>query len=141
MRQHHGGCRPLQGLSSLEDRLAPVYDRLGLAPGQLEALTGIRERRWWDRGFRLSEGAIRAGRELRLRIDGEPAGSTVTQELADLSATGFPVTIGANPVYEEQQLDGDVFEVVALGGSLSDLKQRGFERYFAAKFALRLKGP
>ena len=48
---------------ALEDRLAPVYDKLGLAPGQLEALTGIRERRWWDRGFRLTDGAIRAGKK------------------------------------------------------------------------------
>lgn len=49
--------------AALEERLAPIYDRLHLPPGQLEALTGIRERRWWDPGFRLSDGAIRAGRK------------------------------------------------------------------------------
>lgn len=48
---------------SLEARLAPVYERLRLPAGQLEALTGIRERRWWDPGFKLSEGAARAGRK------------------------------------------------------------------------------
>ena len=44
----------------LEQRLAPVYETLHLQPGQLEALTGIAERRFWDTDFRLSEGAIRA---------------------------------------------------------------------------------
>ncbi|MBI5209965.1 MAG: 3-oxoacyl-ACP synthase III [Elusimicrobia bacterium] len=45
---------------SLEERLAPIYRRLGLQPGQLEAFTGIRERRWWDAGFALSQGASAA---------------------------------------------------------------------------------
>lgn len=47
----------------LESRLAPVYDKLHLQPGQLEALTGIAERRFWDVDFRLSEGAISAGQK------------------------------------------------------------------------------
>ena len=33
---------------SLEERLAPVYDKLNLALGRLEMMTGIRERRFWD---------------------------------------------------------------------------------------------
>jgi acyl-CoA:acyl-CoA alkyltransferase len=45
----------------LELRLAPLYEKLHLQPGQLEALTGIGERRFWDRDFRLSQGAIAAG--------------------------------------------------------------------------------
>ena len=49
--------------AALESRLAPVYRALGMQPGQLEALTGIRERRWWDPGFKLSAGAVRAGRK------------------------------------------------------------------------------
>ncbi|MBI5881920.1 MAG: 3-oxoacyl-ACP synthase III [Elusimicrobia bacterium] len=36
---------------------------LGIQAGQLEAFTGIRERRWWDPGFRLSDGAAAAGRK------------------------------------------------------------------------------
>ncbi len=47
----------------LEDRLAPVYETLHLQPGQLEALTGIAERRYWDPDFQLSQGAIRAGKK------------------------------------------------------------------------------
>jgi 3-oxoacyl-[acyl-carrier-protein] synthase-3 len=48
--------------SELEARLRPVYDALHLSPGQLEALTGIVERRWWEEGYRLSEGAVVAAR-------------------------------------------------------------------------------
>jgi 3-oxoacyl-[acyl-carrier-protein] synthase-3 len=32
-------------------------------PGQLEALTGISERRWWDQGYALSDGATAAARK------------------------------------------------------------------------------
>src|SRR6516162_4955355 len=46
----------------LESRLGPVYDALHLGPGQLEALTGIAERRWWEEGYRLSDGAVAAAR-------------------------------------------------------------------------------
>lgn len=47
----------------LEERLESVYRRLHLQPGQLEALTGIRERRFWPRDFKLSRGAIEAGQK------------------------------------------------------------------------------
>ena len=49
--------------SSIEERLAPLYRRLFLQPGQLEAWTGIRERRWWDPDFPNAEGARRAARK------------------------------------------------------------------------------
>ena len=49
--------------AALEDRLAPVYDALRLPPGQIEALTGVRERRFWDAGQRMADGAARAGRK------------------------------------------------------------------------------
>ncbi len=41
--------------TELEHRISPVYKALHIAPGQLEALTGIRERRWWKPGhlFRM----------------------------------------------------------------------------------------
>lgn len=47
----------------LESRLAPMYDKLHIVPGQLEALTGISERRWWDEGYLLSDGAATAARK------------------------------------------------------------------------------
>ncbi len=49
--------------SELEARLEPLYRALHFAPGQLEALTGIRERRWWEPGYPLSHGAIAAGKK------------------------------------------------------------------------------
>ncbi len=45
----------------LEYRLAPVYDKLHLKKGQLEALTGIYERRFWDPGYKMADGAAKAG--------------------------------------------------------------------------------
>ena len=49
--------------AELEERLAPVYRRLLIQPGQLEAWTGIAERRWWHPDARLSVGATSAARK------------------------------------------------------------------------------
>jgi 3-oxoacyl-[acyl-carrier-protein] synthase-3 len=46
--------------AELERRLADLYSALHFSEGQLEALTGIRERRWWEEGYRVSDGAIAA---------------------------------------------------------------------------------
>lgn len=46
----------------LEARLEDLYVTLRLPRGQLEALTGIVERRWWEPGYRVSDGAIEAAR-------------------------------------------------------------------------------
>jgi acyl-CoA:acyl-CoA alkyltransferase len=48
---------------ALEERLEPLYRRLHLQVGQLAALTGIRERRYWPAGHTMAEGAARAGRK------------------------------------------------------------------------------
>ncbi len=47
----------------LENRLEPLYKALNFRKGQLEAITGISERRFWDEGFRVGEGAISAGKK------------------------------------------------------------------------------
>jgi 3-oxoacyl-[acyl-carrier-protein] synthase-3 len=47
----------------LEARLRPVYEALRLSEGQLEALTGIAERRWWEPGYPPSRGAVLAARK------------------------------------------------------------------------------
>jgi len=49
--------------AELESRLEPLYKTLHFTPGQLQALTGIRERRWWEPGFPLSRGAAAAGKK------------------------------------------------------------------------------
>ena len=58
--------------AELEERLAPLYARLRVQPGQLEALTGIEERRWWEAGTPLSRGATTAARRA-LAAAGVPA--------------------------------------------------------------------
>jgi 3-oxoacyl-[acyl-carrier-protein] synthase III len=49
--------------AELEERLAPVYRKLNIHPGQLEAWTGITERRWWHPDARLSAGGTAAARK------------------------------------------------------------------------------
>ncbi len=49
--------------TELEARLRPVYQALRMPEGQLEALTGISERRWWEPGYPVSQGAIAAARK------------------------------------------------------------------------------
>src|SRR3954447_3941076 len=56
----------------LEARLRPVYQALHLPEGQLEALTGIVERRWWEPGFPLSQGATLAARKALARSNVRP---------------------------------------------------------------------
>ena len=41
----------------LENRLEPVYKKMRINPGQLEALTGIYERRYWPTRHSMHEGA------------------------------------------------------------------------------------
>lgn len=48
--------------STLEEQLAPTYRALHLAPGQIEALTGIRARRYWPPGTSMADRAAVAGR-------------------------------------------------------------------------------
>ncbi len=48
----------------IEDRLEPLYDKLHFPKGQLTALTGIGERRFWDPGYPISAGAVEAGKRV-----------------------------------------------------------------------------
>lgn len=59
--------------TEIEQRLAPLYQRLGLAPGRLELMTGIRERRLWPPGTKPSEAAILAGRQALGKGGWDPA--------------------------------------------------------------------
>jgi 3-oxoacyl-[acyl-carrier-protein] synthase-3 len=45
---------------SLEERLAPIYNKFSLSYGRLEMITGIRERRFWDDGITPSQASIKA---------------------------------------------------------------------------------
>ena len=59
--------------AELEARLAAFYEALRIPPGQLEAITGIVERRWWEPGYPVSRGAAAAARHAleaaRMRAD------------------------------------------------------------------------
>ncbi len=55
----------------LEDRLAPVYERLKLPHGRLELMSGIKERRFWGNGMTPSSAAAMAGKKA-LDISGVP---------------------------------------------------------------------
>ncbi len=57
----------------LEHRLEPLYAALHLQPGQLEAITGIRERRWWEQGYPMHRGATLAGRKAMAAAGFDPS--------------------------------------------------------------------
>lgn len=57
---------------NIEERLAPVYDRLKLPPGRLELMSGIRERRLWQPGTKPSEAAALAGHEVLTKGEVDP---------------------------------------------------------------------
>jgi 3-oxoacyl-[acyl-carrier-protein] synthase III len=58
--------------TALEERLAPAYKELGIPLGQLESMTGIRERRFWNPGQSMADGAAKAGRKALEASDIDP---------------------------------------------------------------------
>ncbi|CUR60482.1 3-Oxoacyl-(Acyl-carrier-protein (ACP)) synthase III domain protein [metagenome] len=46
--------------AELDERLAPTLKRVGLRPGLLERLAGIKSRRWWEAGTTFVDGAATA---------------------------------------------------------------------------------
>lgn len=47
----------------LEEKLMPFYNAMGFELGQLEALTGIKERRYWEKDHKLGDKAAIAGQK------------------------------------------------------------------------------
>ncbi|MDY0376690.1 MAG: 3-oxoacyl-ACP synthase III [Desulfobacterium sp.] len=47
----------------IEAKLAPFYESVGFGKGQLEVLTGIKERRFWDKEHTLAQGSALAGKK------------------------------------------------------------------------------
>jgi acyl-CoA:acyl-CoA alkyltransferase len=54
--------------ASLEDKLAPIYEKLKIPFGTLERLTGIKTRRFWDKTVRPSEVATAVAKQVLERI-------------------------------------------------------------------------
>ncbi|MBL0713224.1 MAG: 3-oxoacyl-ACP synthase III [Desulfosarcina sp.] len=95
----------------LEARLAPLYDALHLKPGQMEQLTGIQESRYWDPDFKLSQGAIRAGRKALEKADLDAAhvgmlvyGAVCRENLEPATACAVADGLGIGP-------DAQVFDI------------------------------
>jgi len=66
-----GYCLPEEVISSqqIEQRLAPLYERLRLPAGRLELMSGIRERRLWPAGMLPGDKSIESG-ELAIEAAG-----------------------------------------------------------------------
>ena len=56
----------------LEEQITPVYEALNIPAGYIERLTGIRERRWWDEGVRVSQASSWAGERALENADVKP---------------------------------------------------------------------
>ena len=91
---------------ALEERLAPLYDRLGVRVGRLELMTGIRERRLWSAGTRPSDAAAIAGRRA-LEACGLPAACIGALAHAAVSRD-FLEPATASVVHRELGLPGHV---------------------------------
>ncbi|MFT5727553.1 MAG: 3-oxoacyl-[acyl-carrier-protein] synthase III [Desulforhopalus sp.] len=56
----------------IETRLAPVYERLNLPAGRLELMSGIKQRRFWEKGTKPSQAATMAGKKVLNNADIDP---------------------------------------------------------------------
>ena len=45
----------------IDEQLAETYERLGVRPGLLESVAGIKARRWWPEDVTFDDAAARAG--------------------------------------------------------------------------------
>ncbi|NNJ09114.1 3-oxoacyl-ACP synthase III [Chloroflexales bacterium ZM16-3] len=79
----------------LEDQIGETMSRLGVPKGRLEALSGIRERRFWDEGTRPSEAATLAGRKAIAAAEIDPGeigiiiNTSVCQDFLEPSTSVF----------------------------------------------------
>lgn len=90
--------------TAIEARLGPLYAELRLLPGQLEALTGIRERRFWPPGQRMAPCAAKAARKALAEADLSPGelGAVIyagvcRDDLEPATACAVADAIGAPP--------------------------------------------
>ncbi len=89
----------------IEEKLAPFFETVGFVPGQLEALTGIKERRFWDVDHTLGEHAAVAGQRAidEAGIDPKDIGALcfcgVGQDgFEPATACGIADTLGLSPM-------------------------------------------
>ncbi|MDB4937257.1 MAG: hypothetical protein JWP87_4229 [Labilithrix sp.] len=83
-------------------------------------------------------GARRAGNSLELRVSGNQVSLLADAGIADpagFNAAGIPAFIGGREA-QLQQLRGDIAEIVAVKGVLTDLEQTTLEVYLKKKYGL-----
>jgi 3-oxoacyl-[acyl-carrier-protein] synthase III len=90
--------------AELEARLKPLYDAHKLPPGQLELLTGIAERRWWEPGYKLSQGATAAAQKALAAANFDPADVDVLiyagvcrEQFEPATACAVAANVGVSP--------------------------------------------
>jgi acyl-CoA:acyl-CoA alkyltransferase len=86
----------------LDAQLAPTYRRVGLRPGMLERLAGIRERRWWADGVTFVDGAATA------------AAKAISESGVDPAAIGVMVNTSISRKYLEPATAVAVHHAVGL---------------------------
>ncbi len=113
---------------------APV---VGLA-GQLNsddgtivyAVAGLNDGHFRDYSVRRVSGQV------RLAVNNGTPSTFAQTTASDVSAAGSPVYFGSNPTTPKQCLIGDIAEVIAVSGVLSDLDDAQLHSYFVQKYAL-----
>jgi acyl-CoA:acyl-CoA alkyltransferase len=90
--------------AELEARLEPLYQKLKLPFGQLEALTGIYERRWWEADYTITDGAVAAARKALAATDVQPDDIDVLiyagvcrEQFEPATACHVAAALGVNP--------------------------------------------
>ncbi len=91
--------------AAIDERLSPFYEQSGAAPGLLQSLAGVEQRRQWPKGFSFMDAAAAAGRKaieasgidpdrIGLMIDTsvcrerlEPSSAVTVHHLLDLPST------------------------------------------------------
>jgi 3-oxoacyl-[acyl-carrier-protein] synthase III len=104
----------------LDERLASTYRRVGLRPGLLERLAGIRERRWWPDGVSFVDGAATAGAK------------AISESGVDPASIGLMVNTSVSRRYLEPATAVAVHDAIGLPPSCQILEVsnawRGFVR-------------
>jgi len=81
--------------ADLETRLAPLYQRLKLPEGRLELMSGVKTRRFWNKGTRPSAAAAMAGRKALAASDVAPSEiecllfTSVSRDMMEPSTASF----------------------------------------------------
>lgn len=89
----------------IDARLGETYARVGLRPGLIERLAGIRTRRWWADGTTFADGAAMAG------------GKAIAESGVSLSDIGLLVNTSVSRAHLEPATAASVHDAIGLPSS------------------------